>query len=127
MTTTKRTVKNPAKAGTLSKKVIQDAVNAVAEKTTNVAKKATVKKPTTKELTNQVMSAGITIDNLEAVLATKSTLIDRLEFDILRVKEDNKALEQEVVRLNASIRHRDEIILKLEVPFYRKLFNLFGN
>ena len=99
---------------------------AVAEKATNVAKKATPKKPTIKELTNQVMSAGVTIDNLEAVLATKNTLIDSLELDLLRVIEDNKALEREIVMLNASIRHRYDVILKLETPWYKKVFNLFS-
>ena len=56
--TNKRVVKSPAKTGTLSKKVIQDAVNAVAKTNTNVAKKATpkpsVKKPTIVELQNTI-------------------------------------------------------------------------
>lgn len=120
MTTTKRTVKNPAKAGTLSKKVIQDAVNAVAEKATDVANKATPKKPTIKSLQQEV--ANITE---QLVFANKLCLTQ--EIDIANLQSDNEALEREIVRLNASIRHRDEVILKLEVPFYRKIFNLFGN
>ena len=102
-------------------------VKPTVEKTPTVAKKATPKKPTLKQLQDQLTATTSTIDNLENSLFAKNILIGTLEADVLHAKEDNKALEQEVTRLNASIRHRDEIILRLEVPFYRKIFNLFGN
>ena len=102
-------------------------VKPVAEKTAIVVKKATPKKPTLKQLQDQLTAATLTIDNLGNLLDAKNILIGTLEADVLHAKEDNKALEREVVMLNASIRHRDEIILRLEVPFYRKIFYLFGN
>ena len=94
----------------------------VVEKATNVVKKATPKKPkpTIKSLQEEAA-------NLIAQLALKSVLIDRLEFDILRGKDDNKALEREITMLNASISHRDKIINKLETPWYKKALSLFGN
>lgn len=109
------TIKTTVNGATVSPK-------AVAEKATNVAKKATeqVSKPSIKSLQQEVV-------NLTEQLVYANKLSIALGDDVNNLKDDNKALEREVVMLNASIRHRDEVILKLEVPFYRKIFNLFGS
>ena len=114
------TIKTTVNGATVSPK-------AVAEKATNVAKKATPKKPTIRQLQDQYVAATLTIDNLEAILDAKNVLIGTLESDILRLRDDNKALEREVVMLNESLRPRDEVITKLETPWYKKALNLFGN
>ena len=120
-------VKSPAKEGILPKKVIQDAVNAVAEKATNVAKKATPKKPTSKQLQDQYDAAIVTIDNLNEQLDLKNNLIRSLEQDIHFLKENELILEREVKILNASVRYRDELIDRLETPWWKRALNLFGN
>ena len=90
MTTTKRIVKNPAKAGTLSKKVIQDAVNTVAEKATNVANKATPKKPTIKSLQQEVVSKDVSIS---ALLATVERLEEYVKaYSDAYIRESNKPI-----------------------------------
>lgn len=91
-----------------------------------VAKKATLtkepapKKPTIKSLQQEVA-------NLTEQLVYANKLCNELTTDVVNLNSDLAYLEQEVTRLNGSLRSRDQTILKLEVPFYRKIFNLFGN
>ena len=99
----------------------------VAEKATNVAKKATPKKPTLKQLQDQYDAAVVTIDSLNAMLDLKNILITNLEQDVANLKSDKLALEREVNILNASVRCRDELIDRLETPWWKRALNLFGN
>lgn len=94
----------------------------VAEKATNVVKKATeqVKKPTIKSLQQELA-------NLTEQLVYAYKLCNELTTDIVNLTNDSVALEREVTMLNASIRHRYEVITKLETPWYKKALNLFGN
>ena len=99
----------------------------VAEKATNVANKATQKKPTLKQLQEQYSAATLTIDNLNEQLDLKNNLIHSLEQDIHILKENELILEREVKILNASVRYRDELIDRLETPWWKRALNLFGN
>ena len=99
----------------------------VVEKATNVVKKATPKKPTSKQLQDQYDAAIVTIDNLNEQLDLKNNLIRSLEQDIHFLKENELILEREVKILNASVRYRDELIDRLETPWWKRALNLFGN
>lgn len=99
----------------------------VAEKATNVANKATQKKPTLKQLQDKHDEAIVTIDSLTAMVNLKNVLITSLEQDVISLKSDKLALEREVEILNASVRYRDEIIDRLETPWWKRALNLFGN
>ena len=99
----------------------------VAEKATNVASKATQKKPTLKQLQDKYDEAIVTIDSLTAMVNLKNVLITSLEQDVISLKSDKLALEREVEIPNASVRYRDELIDRLETPWWKRALNLFGN
>ena len=100
---------------------------AVAEKATNVVKKATTKKPTIKQLQEQYAEATLIIENMEAEIAEKENIIKLMESKIRQKNIELTELSDEIGHLKAAVFNRDKTIEELSKPWWKKVLGLFGN